>query len=403
MVVRYRYEAITRTGERVQGFLDAGSASAVADDLDRMGSYAFNIAEAGDAGIQADVTGKVRLSKAQTTLFLREAGMLLAAGIAVDEALALIGAEARSKGLRAVSQKLRHDLAEGKSFHDALRDCGGVFDTFVTSMVGVGEASGTLAVVLENVAESRERQQKIRDQLVSAMLYPGFLIVTAIVAVGIMLGFVVPAFKAMIVNSQASIPPETQFIISLSDWVNAHGSTVAVIIVLGAAAGLLALRSRRARRWASGMLFSLPVAGHLLRLNLTIRFCRALATLTGCGVELPRALRLIQEMFDGGGFGRYLNEAYEALRNGQDFCEPLVRSRLLQPVAVNMLRVGQETGDLAGAAGRVAGMFESKFDVAVRRVFIVLEPAVILLVSLFVALVIISLIGAVISVNDLVI
>ena len=207
----------------------------------------------------------------------------------------------------------------------------------------------------------------------------------------------------MIINAQVAVPGEAQLLIAASDWIVANWQEAALVLSLIVLLFLIILRSRTMQRQFDAAMLRLPLIGHLKRINLTFRFCRAIGTLLDCGVELPKALMLTHDLFGNQKIARFIAEANEALRKGQDFTVPLERSRMFQPVAIGMLRVGQETGDLADAARRTADMAEEKFEIATQRFFTILEPAIILLVSLFVAGVIVSIIGAIISVNDLVV
>ncbi|MGI9410208.1 MAG: type II secretion system F family protein [Hyphomicrobiaceae bacterium] len=403
----YYYEAINSEGQRLSGHVEAESSSAVSDQLYRSGNFAVEIRESSiiDGRRSNASYGLLQRppTRQQVTTLIREVAMLVAAGLPLVEALSMVARDIRSKSAKTLTGRLRSALEDGKSFHEALAEHPASFDAFVVNMVRVGEASGRLASTLERIADARERDQKVRGKLWSAMLYPMFLVTTAVMAVAIMLGFVVPRFKAMIINAQVAVPGEAQLLIAASDWIVVNWQEAALVLSLIVLLLLVMLRSGTVRRQFDAVMFRLPLIGHLKRINLTFRFCRAIGTLLDSGVELPKALMLTRDLFGNQKIERFIVEANEALRKGQDFTVPLERSQLFQPVAIGMLRVGQETGDLADAARRTADMAEEKFEIATQRFFTILEPAIILLVSLFVAGVIVSIIGAIISVNDLVV
>ena len=217
-----------------------------------------------------------------------------------------------------------------------------------------------------------------------------------------MLGFVVPRFKEMITTTGGKIPDGARLVMAASDWLiaNALGlvlSTAGLLFLL-----MLALRQVAARKAMQRSLLQLPLIGQLYRLNLTIRFCRNLGTLLENGVDLPDALRLSQSVLADPSAAEVIEKANECLRKGEDFTAPLAASNLFPPVAVNLLQVGMETGSIAPSALHLADMFEEKLEIAVQRTFTILEPLIIVLVSGLVAGIIISIIGAVISVNEIV-
>jgi general secretion pathway protein F len=145
----------------------------------------------------------------------------------------------------------------------------------------------------------------------------------------------------------------------------------------------------------------MPVVGNMMRLNLTIRFCRTLGMLLENSVELPAAMKLVRDVIGNRYASEVLDQAYDALRKGRSFLEPLAQSRLFPPVVINMLRVGEETGNLTSSFSHMAEMFEEKLETYVQRTFTIFEPVIILLVSGIIATIIISILSAVISINDL--
>ena len=402
----YYYEAISSEGQRLSGHIEAESSHAVSDQLYRAGNFAVEIRESSSLNGRRSNAPYSLLQRTptrhQVTVLIRELAMLVTAGLPLVDALSTLSRDTRSKPVKKLTDQLRSALEDGKSFNEALAAHPACFDAFVVNMVRVGEASGRLASTLERIAGARERDQKIRSRLWSTMLYPMFLVATAVLAVAVMLGFVVPRFKAMIVNAQVATPQEAQILIAASDWIVGNWREAALAFCLIVLLFLAVLRSGVARRQLDAAMFSLPFIGQLKRINLTFRFCRAISTLLESGVELPKALMLTRDLFANQKVAGFIADANEALRKGQDFTVPLERSQLFQPVAIGMLRVGQETGDLADAARRTADMAEEKLEIATQRFFTVLEPAIILLVSVFVAVVVVSIIGAIISVNDLV-
>lgn len=402
----FDYLAITAAGERVSGQVEAANRAVVIEQLQKSGSFAVNVREVapgvGRSAAIATAAHWSSASKKQITGFTRELGMLLTAGLPLASALTLMAADRNAKPILKLVVSLHAALNDGKSLHEAISAHPKLFPPSYRSMVLVGEASGTLPKVLERIADAREQDEKLRGKLVSAMIYPAFLVLTGIGAVVIMLGLVVPRFKTMIVNANVTIPAETQLIITVSDWLNQNWM-IALAAVLGLIlVAALALRTVVVQRCFDTAFLALPVVGQLMRYAITIRFCRTIGTLLESGVELQRALKMIETMFDGQRMGGVVGQSYDALRKGQDFTAPIGDSGLLPTVAVNMLRIGQETGDLAAATLRLAGLFEGKLEIGMQRLFTVLEPLIIVLVSIFVAGIIMSIVGAVISVNDLV-
>ncbi|MGI9385625.1 MAG: type II secretion system F family protein [Methyloligellaceae bacterium] len=402
----FRYTAVTRSGGRIEGEMEASARRTVFDQLNELGYLPVDVHEVAaghGTGATSFLSFERKISKAQITIVTRELAMLLKSGLTLDQALALIEKDQHTGRVSKLISRIRFQLNDGRNFAEALEAQDGVFPPVYCGMVRVAEASGTLDAVLEQIAEARERDQELRSKILSATLYPSFLIVTAVGMVVLLLMFVVPRFKEMISSSGAAVPDAARLVIGLSDWLNAHGGSL-LIAVLAALLALLLLWGRPAFRMGfDAFLIRVPIAGYFARVSLTIRVCRTLSTLLKSGVELTTALALCERIVGVRPAAAAIAEANEALRKGQSFIVPLDESGLFFPVVINMLKVGEETGNLAPSAFYLAQMFEQKMDLGIRRLMTILEPLIIILVSLFVAGIIIAILGAVISVNDLVI
>lgn len=400
----FLYSAVTRTGDKLAGEMQAASREQVLEQLHRLGHLPVDVSERG-AGAAPAALAKLsvwsRPAGSQVTLFTYELAMLLKAGLPLDRSLDLLAKDSGSAKMARLMRRIHDQISGGKSLQEALEAQTGVFPPVYTSMVRVAETSGTLDTVLARIAAARRRAEKLRSKALSAVLYPALLIVMALGAVIIMLAFVVPRFKEMIVGATAEVPDSARFVIAASDWLIANGQLLA--LAAGAAilsAALLWMRGT-GRGLIEAALLRTPLVGHVIRLNLAIGFCRTLGILLENGVELPTAIKLIRDVVGNRTAAGWLDQSYDSLRKGRGFIEPLDRSGLFPPVMINMLRVGEETGSLTASALHMAEMFEDKLETAVQRTFTIIEPVIILLVSIFIAGVIISILSAVISINDL--
>lgn len=402
--MQFRYTAISRNGAKLSGEMEAISRARVLEDLHQLGHLPIEVTESKDRA-RAESSGRAlfssRPSSSQITLFTRELSMLLKAGLPLDQCLAFLERDAGSKRLARLIGKVGTQVSSGKSLHEALAAQGEAFPAVYANMVRVAEASGTLEAVLERIAQGREKAQKIRSKAVSEVIYPILLIVMAIAAVTIMLTFVVPRFKDMIVNAGTEMPEQARMVIAASDWLLANGHLLVISIAGLVFAAVVAWRQGMGRQQIEALLLRMPLIGNIIRLNLTIRFCRTLGMLLESGVELPAAMKLVREVIGSRTASEAVDGAYDALRKGRSFLEPLSQSGLYPPVVINMLRVGEETGSLTSSLAHMADMFEEKLEASVQRTFTIFEPVVILVVSGIIAGIIISILSAIISINDL--
>jgi general secretion pathway protein F len=327
--------------------------------------------------------------------------MLLGAGLTLPRTVALLEGETSGHRLKAIASQIHADIAGGKSLAEALEARGRQFPPMYTSMVRAAEASGTLPEVLERIAETREREQKLRAKVMSALLYPSLLVVTAVAALLIIMLYVVPRFKAMLVDSGVKLHPSAANIIAVSDWLNANLSALAAGVSIAVVAILLLRQSAAVRRLLDRATLRLPVVGGFVRMDLTIRFCRTLGALLGNGVALPTALNLTREVMGNHEASAVVAAMSQELRKGSDLARPMEASGLFPPIVIALVRVGEETGGLAKSTLYLANMFEEKLEAATQRLVTVLEPVIIIAASIMVAMIILSIMGAVISVYDL--
>jgi general secretion pathway protein F len=397
---QFHYQALKDNGERVTGLIEGADRSLVMSRLSGQGLHPIDVREQGPADAASPGLRLTRVGDDEITVFTRQLAWLIEAGMPLNRALGLLGRDSFSKRFTAVLAALEADIRKGKSFHDALA-AAGVFPPFYVSMVEVGEATGTLAPALARIASTREREQKTRARVVSALTYPLLLVVLSLGAVVFIMVSVVPGIKDMIMSSGAPVPESAGLVISLSDWLIANGQLLAVSLCLAALA-LAGLWQRSSLpRLVRDLAFALPLAGKVLMKAEVVQFCRILAALNAGGMTLQASLRLMSSV----PFNRRITDAAKAmesaLRRGEDFVAPLESSGIFPPLLARMLKVGSETGNLTPGITRASEVLEDELDRMVERALALLGPLIILLLSVVVGFIIVSLMSAVISINDL--
>jgi general secretion pathway protein F len=399
----FHYTALDRAGQRIAGEMQGPSRESVIRQLSEAGHFPIDVAVGTDA---AAARGSLldfgrSASAREITQFTRQLAMLLKAGLSLPRAVGLIEGETSGRRLKVLARNIHADIAGGKSLAEALEGRGRQFPPVLVSMVRAGEASGTLPEVLDRIADTREREQKMRARLVSALLYPSFLVLTAVVSLLVIMLFVVPRFKAMLSDTGMRLPASTAGIIAASDWLSDHWSSLAAGLAAVAIVVPLLHRRPAVRRFLDRAVLRLPLVGGLVRMDLTVRFCRTLGSLIGNGIAVPAALNLTRDVMGNGEAAGAVAAMSRELRKGSDLARLMAESRLFPPMVIAIMRVGEETGGLAKSALYLADMFEQKLEVATQRLVTILEPVIIVAVSGAVAAIIISIMSAVISVYDL--
>jgi general secretion pathway protein F len=398
----FRFSAIDPAGKWASGIMDGLDRSAILERLNEMGHHPVEVVEAHvkqttRKGLSL-FSGGVKYE--DVTSWCRELGWLLKAGVDLSDGLEILAAGDGAGQLGPACESIRFDIRKGQSLHAAMATSG-VFPTDIVSMVDVAEASGTLPTVLERIAQSREHMEKVRERITSALIYPALLVTIAMTAVTFIMYYIVPTLKGVITGAGGPVPEAAQFVIGISDWLIANGNTLLALTMLAALVATLAAQLQAMRDAAFTFATYIPILGGLIRSAAAIRFCRTLATLLEAGVGLTEGLKLMKSGAPSADIRRILDDMESALRTGGDFIEPMSRSRIFPAVLSRMLRVGSETGNFTPSLLQATEMQQAQFARSVERAMSLLEPIIILALSFFVGSIIITLMSAVVSMNDL--
>jgi general secretion pathway protein F len=383
----------------VAGELDAADPREATLRLQQLGYVPLETAS-GSAAPQAGgsmFSFRRSVTRREITVFLRELALVLRAGLPLDGALHLLAGE-ENAGLAAVARDLRAAITAGASFAEALKPYPRIFGPDLVAMVRVAEASGKLDAVLESVAEERAKMERLIDKVSSSLRYPAFLLIASVGVLVFFLVVVVPQFASVIRDFGQAPEGLVGLVLAASDFLLAHGSVLAAILAAMLLVGLLALRRPQVRRFAKYRVARLPGLRGILELRRTVLFCSSLSTLLGNGVTLTEALRVLVDLPSGEGLDRVV----EAVRRGGRFVEALGRNAYLPPLAVKMLRVGEESGELAVVARRTSEFYEAKLSDRLDRIAGVVGPAAIVVIATIIGGLIVSILSALLSVNQLV-
>lgn len=402
---KFEYTAFDAAGRRIAGEIDADSAESALRNLNSRGHFPVGVTERRSAGGADGASGTSLFARgptaAEITLFTQELSLLLAAGQPLAGAIDLIEGDSHSGRIQGLARRLRSSLAGGKSLAEAMALEPAAFPPVYCGMVKAAEASGMLAAVLARIAETRERDQKLGSKLASAALYPALLILMAVGVVVLMIGVVVPQFKDMLGDQAGRLPATSRAVLAASDWLASNGELMAVGMVFLLMAAFFGGRQPTLQRLMERALFATPLVSNVMQLSLTARFCRTLGILLESGLGLPAALALTRDVITNHAARTIIDEIGSALREGKEFTEPLRRAPVFPAMVTSLLRIGAESGVLAASAVRLGEMYEAKLEVAITRLLTVLEPTIILAVSLFIGFIVLTIMSAIMGVYDL--
>jgi len=404
-VPRYRYEAVDAAGEVLRDELDAASPDAAIERLRDQGLLPLAVVEAKGGwwrgGFSQPLFSKRQALSAQAVMLLtQQLSNLLNAGLPLDRALTVLISVTDDPRSKALLERVQEKVRGGSTLADAL-EAQGTFSRFYLNMVRAGEAGGALEAVLKRLTEFLERSRALRESVSSALIYPLILLSVAALSVIILLTFVVPQFQQLFADAGKALPLATQIVIATGNgfrhywWVG----LLAIFLIVAALRQQMSRPESRVRwdRW----FLRLPLFGDLIAKVETARLSRTLGTLLGNGVSLLNALTIVRETLTNRVLATALGEVAEHVKTGRGLADPLLEAGDFPKLAVQMIRVGEETGQLQEMLLQVADTYDEEVQTAVKRMLTLLEPALILGLGVVIAGIIMSILVAILSLNEL--
>ena len=413
----FSWRAAQPDAQIIEGHLQAASASQAMTQLRAQGLTPLFIGEGGSGtaamGASAVATFKTAapagrglfrsgaISQADVLVMTSELSIMLKAGLSLDNALrVLIGMSAKPT-MVALTQTLLDDVKGGASLSVALKRHPQQFGDFYINMVRSGEAGGQLSAVLERLVEHLERLRALRESVVSATIYPAILMVVALLSLIAMLGFVVPQFETLFKGMGDALPMPTRMVMVLGRAFTSYWPYLLGVSVLLYWAARVAWRKPATRQRWQAVALRLPLLGGLLlKYELTL-FSRSFGTLLGNGVPLLSSLQIATQTVGNANLRFALEGVAPKVKGGAKLVDALQASGIFEPLALSLIRVGEETGRMGAMLLELARIFNRDVEAGIKRGLTLLEPLLIVVLGLLIAAIIVSILLGILSVNDL--
>jgi len=400
----YAYKAINSLGETEEGVRDASDESSLIGQLQAEGYIPIKVGPASAKNFLGLGLGakQSKLSQKEIALFTSELATLLDSGLPLDKSLTvLIDLTEDNEKLSKLIAKVLEKVKGGTSLADALDKHPGVFSRFYLNMIRAGEAGGSLGEVLNRLAEYLERSRELKDTVSTALIYPAVLLVMSLASLFVMLIFVVPQFTEMFESAGQQLPVSTQIVVGLAEWLQSYWW----LLIGGAIFAVSYMRFQladpvRKKVW-DGRFLKLPLADMVIVNKETANMTRTLGTLLGNGVSILSALVIVKETVDNLVLVDAIQRAEEELKQGKRMSDALAKTGIFPKMAVQMIKMGEETGHLEEMLLRVAEIYDKQLKIAIQRMLALLEPALIITLGMMIAGIIVSILLAILSVNDL--
>ncbi len=404
---QYQYRATDYQGKIVEGAMEAGEERAVILRLQERGLIPLRIGAGGATAaptrpaIALPSFGAKRVKNKDVLVFTQELSTLLAAGMPLDRSLTTLS-ELAPGDLKRVTGEVLNSVRGGTSLAEALAQHPKAFPPLYVNMVKAGEIGGVLDDVLARLVDYLRNVQELRDEVRSAMTYPILLTGVGGVSVAVLLVFVLPKFATMFADLGQALPLSTRMMLAISDMFSSIWTIPAIVAIVAGTYGLYRYVSTGKRRYGlDAFKLRMPVLGSLLRRMEVARFGRTLGTLLRSGVPMLQALDIVRAVATNQVIARTVGEVQVGVREGAGMAGPLGRSGSFPPLATQMIAVGEDTGKLDEMLLSTADYFDREVRNEVKRLTSLLEPVMILVMGLVVGFMVISMLMAVFSINDI--
>ncbi|MCG8404592.1 MAG: type II secretion system F family protein [Phycisphaerales bacterium] len=413
-MAKFQYEAMDASGQEVKDEVEAPNSEEAIAKIRSLGYFPTKVRQKGGAKKAAapGAPGKKKggsiggVSTKQLTQFTRQLSTLMDAGLPILRSLRILEQQQKPGPLRVALRNVAEDVEGGATLSEAMTHHPKVFNRLYCNMIAAGEAGGVLDVILQRLADFMEKAQKLKRRVIGAMIYPVAVITFAMLIVTGIMYFVVPKFETIFKDFDTELPGLTMFLLSLSNFVIGQSRDAAGNIVPMAIPGWIYLLGspifffviwKLIRQFHGGRFFldtvklKVPILGNILMKTAVARFTRTLGTLISAGVPILEAITITKDTSGNEVYVRALGRVHDSIREGESFAAPLKATKVVDNLVVNMVDVGEETGDLDKMLTKVADNYDDEVETLVAGLVAMLEPVLVIILGVIVGFIVIAL------------
>ncbi|MCF6152488.1 MAG: type II secretion system F family protein [Candidatus Kuenenia stuttgartiensis] len=395
----FRYKLLTSSSNIVEGEKEAENKTSLISDLRKSGHIILNIHQI-NKGKKFELFFK-RVSKKAVLPFTQELATLLEGGIPIDKSLSILLSGQGKNAMKSVIEDLLNGIKSGKSFTEALKNHEKLFSSIYISMVRAGEEGGVLPQVLKRLGDFQEKLQKTKGEIISAMIYPLLLSSTGLLSIGALIVYVIPKFSQIFEGMGISLPFSTMVLMGMSQYGIKYGWIFIAVIMALFFIYKRAMKDNTTAAKIDQKKLKLPLMGNLLWKMQISRFARTMGTLLENGVPLLKSLDIVKDVLSNKHLSEILVGVKTNVKEGAGITVSLAERGFLPEIAIHLLKVGEETGKLDRMLLKVADNFDADVEGRMKRLVTMVEPVLILLMGAVIGVIVISMLTAILSVNDM--
>jgi len=408
----YAFEAMNSSGQEVKDEIDASTSEEAIAKIRSKGFFPTKVREkAAKKKVQkkqeAETVSKKRkmpfaiggVPRKQLVTFTRQLSTLQDAGLPILRSLQILEQQQKPGLLKAIIGGVADEVEGGGTLSDAMAQYPKAFDKLYVNMINAGEAGGVLDIILNRLADFMEKAAKLKKKVIGAMIYPAVVISIAIAIVSMIMIFVIPKFEQIFKDFKTELPGITKVLLAVSRWfAQDYGWAYVLFAPIGIMLLVKLIRISEGGRYAVDLVkLKIPILGSILGKTAIARFTRTLGTLISAGVPILDAINITKETCGNEVYSRALAKVHDAIREGESMADPLRATKVCDAIVVNMVDVGEETGDLDKMLIKVADNYDSDVDVLVGSLISILEPLMVVVLGLIVGFIVIALFAPMIS------
>ena len=401
----YQYSGTDKSGKNIKGKITSESKKTARQQLKKEGVLLFSINNITGYREQRGKGGQTFFKKSvplnELTLMTRQLASLVKANVPLIESITAVLDQSENETMKLALSDIRQNVNEGTSFSKALSNHPNIFTNVYINMVGAGESSGTLPLVLVRLADFLEAQSRLRSKIVSAMVYPTLMIV---IGGALMLGiftFVIPKIAKIFASMRKDLPWYTELMLSISDFAVSYWWLIILVVFGGIAFFRTYLSTKTGIQRKDRVMLRLPIVGPLVRMIAVSRFANTMATLLSGGVPIVTSLGISKAIVNNYVLASAISKAQENITEGNSLVEPLKNSKEFPPLILHMVAIGEKTGDLPHMLEMVSQTYEEQVNIKVERFTALLEPVMIIFMGLSVGIIVLSVFTPLLQLQEL--
>ncbi len=404
----FEYTALNSKGKNVSGILDCDSAQVARQKLQSQGVYPVAIKEVSDGISKQGGTSTLSFSlfskvkKTEITMITRQLATLLNAGFPLVGAIDTLIPQAESKAFQKTLSQIKDSIEEGSSLAAALSEYPNVFSDVYINMVRAGEASGTLEIVLERLADISENQVALTNKVKSALIYPAFMTFAGASVLFVMMTFIVPNLTKMFTDTGKELPAPTKILMGLSQFMNSYWWLIIILIVIAVIGISSFAKTEKGTYLIDKNMLRLPLFGGLAQKLAAARFSRTLGSLLENGVSMMSALEVVRNVVGNVILAEAIEAASKEVEQGHELGVAIEATRVFPYLSVQMIKVGEQSGELETMLKKVADVYETEVETTLSGMTALLEPLIILLMAVVVGFILFAICLPIFEMNELV-